>query len=173
MLSLNGTFQMVAISETVNSLWYGLMMPYGDINLSQIWLVAWRDQAITSTYVGSSSLISNVLWPSSESNFTMSVPTTILCKVFENHSFKITAISHRGQWVKSSTLSCRQVSATYTSRSTKLKGVYWFHLVRLSVCGQNRVRSVSSTILARSIPYLHILSSNLRRCVVCKDLYQN
>ena len=24
--------------------------------------------------------------------------------------------------------------------------VYWFHLVRLSVCGQNRVRSVSSTI---------------------------
>ena len=32
-------------------------------------------------------------------------------------------------------------------------GVYWFHLVRLSVCGQNRVRSVSSTILARSISF--------------------
>ena len=37
--------------------------------------------------------------------------------------------------------------------------------VRLSVCGQNRVRSVSSTILIGSISYLHILSSNLRRCV--------
>ena len=39
--------------------------------------------------------------------------------------------------------------------------------VHLSVCGQNRVRSVSSTILIGSISYLHILSSNLRRCVVC------
>ena len=37
--------------------------------------------------------------------------------------------------------------------------------VRLSVCGQNRVRSVSSIILAGSISYLHILSSNFRRCV--------
>ena len=36
---------------------------------------------------------------------------------------------------------------------------------RLSVCGQNRVRSVPSLILARSISYLHILSSNFRRCV--------
>ena len=52
----------------------------------------------------------------------------------------------------------------YTPRSTKLKGVYWFHFVRLSVrpsarlsdCGQNGVRSVSSTIVARSISYLHI-----------------
>ena len=32
-----------------------------------------------------------------------------------------------------------------------------------SVCGQNRVRSVYSTILAGSISYLHILSSNFRR----------
>ena len=48
------------------------------------------------------------------------------------------------------------------------KGVYWFHLVRLSICGQNRVRSVSSTILVRSILYLHILSSNFRRCAACK-----
>ena len=37
--------------------------------------------------------------------------------------------------------------------------------VRLSVCGQNRVRSVSSTILIGSISYLHILLSNFRRCV--------
>ena len=39
--------------------------------------------------------------------------------------------------------------------------------VRLSVCGQNRVRTVSSTRLVGSISYLHILSSNLSRCVVC------
>ena len=38
----------------------------------------------------------------------------------------------------------------------------------LSVCGQNRVCSVSSTILVGSISYFHILSSNFRRCVVCK-----
>ena len=37
-----------------------------------------------------------------------------------------------------------------------------------SVCGQNRVRSVSSTIIVGSISYLHILSINLRRCVECK-----
>ena len=40
--------------------------------------------------------------------------------------------------------------------------------VRPSVCGQNRVRSVSSTIIVGSISYLHILSINLRRCVACK-----
>ena len=32
--------------------------------------------------------------------------------------------------------------------------VYWFHLVRLSVCGLNRVRSVFSLIFAGSVPYL-------------------
>ena len=37
-----------------------------------------------------------------------------------------------------------------------------------SVCGQNCVCSVSSTILAGSISYLHILSSNFRKCVACK-----
>ena len=61
--------------------------------------------------------------------------------------------------------------------STKLKGGYTGITlsvcpsvrlsVRLSVCGQNRVRSVSSTILMGSISYLHILSSNFRRCVAC------
>ena len=57
--------------------------------------------------------------------------------------------------------------------STKLKGGYTgitlsvCPSVRLSVCGQNRVRSVSSRILIGSILYLHILSSNFRRCVVC------
>ena len=56
----------------------------------------------------------------------------------------------------------------YTLRFNEVEsGVYWYHLVRLSVCGHNRARSVSSTILIGSISYLHILSSNLRTCVVC------
>ena len=53
--------------------------------------------------------------------------------------------------------------------STKLKGggilVSPCPSVRLSVCGQNRVRSVSLTILVGPISYLHILSCNLSRCV--------
>ena len=62
----------------------------------------------------------------------------------------------------------RQVSCYYTPRFNEVeRGVYWYHLVRLSVCGQNCVRSVSSTILIGSISYLHILSSNFRRCVAC------
>ena len=53
------------------------------------------------------------------------------------------------------------------------KGVYWFTLsVRLSVCGQNRVRSVSSTILVGFMYYLHILSSNFRRCITCKVCFK-
>ena len=59
--------------------------------------------------------------------------------------------------------------------STKLKGgilVSPCPSVRLSVCGQNRVRSVSSTILVGSISYLHILSSNLRRCVACNVCFK-
>ena len=59
-----------------------------------------------------------------------------------------------------------------TPSPTKLKGVHWFHLVRLSVCGQNRVRCVSSTILATSISYLQILSTNFRMCVACWFLWQ-
>ena len=57
--------------------------------------------------------------------------------------------------------------------STKLKGgVYWYHLVRLSICGQNHVCSVSSTILIGSISYLHILSGNFRRCVACNARFK-
>ena len=56
----------------------------------------------------------------------------------------------------------------------------WFHLVRpsvrlfvrLSVCGQDRVHSVSSIILIRSISYLHILSSNFRRSVTCNVCFK-
>ena len=57
----------------------------------------------------------------------------------------------------------------YTPR---FNDIYWYHLVRLSVCGQNRVRSVSSTILIGSISYLHILSSNFRRCVACNARFK-
>ena len=64
----------------------------------------------------------------------------------------------------------------YTPRFNEVeRGLYWFHLVHqsvhpsvhLSVCGQNCVHSVSSTILIRSISYLHILSRNFSRCVPC------
>ena len=62
----------------------------------------------------------------------------------------------------------RSSCSSYTPRFNEVeRGVYWFHLVRLSICGQNRVRSVSSTILIGSISYLHTLSSNFRRCVMC------
>ena len=59
--------------------------------------------------------------------------------------------------------------SNYTLRFNEVeRGVYWFHVICPSVCGQNRVRSVSSTILAGSISYLRILSSNFRGCVACK-----
>ena len=44
--------------------------------------------------------------------------------------------------------------------------------VHLSVCGQNRVCSVSSRILIGSISYLHISSSNFRRCVACNARFK-
>ena len=43
---------------------------------------------------------------------------------------------------------------------------------KMSVCGQNRVRSVSSTILIGSISYLCILSTNFRRCVMCNVCFK-
>ena len=52
----------------------------------------------------------------------------------------------------------------------KLKGGYTGFT--LSVCGQNHVRSISSTIHVGSISYLHILSSNLRRCVACNVCFK-
>ena len=55
----------------------------------------------------------------------------------------------------------------YTHRSTKFRPSVR-PPVRLSVYGQNRVRPVSSTILAGSISYLHILSSNLRKWAASK-----
>ena len=52
-------------------------------------------------------------------------------------------------------------------------GVYWFHSVRLSVRLSVRPSVCPSRIqcprvLVRSILYLYILSSNIRRCVACK-----
>ena len=41
-----------------------------------------------------------------------------------------------------------------------------------SVCGQNRVCSVTFTILAGYISYLHILSSNFKRCVACNVFWK-
>ena len=65
------------------------------------------------------------------------------------------------------------IGSNYTPRLNEVeRGLYWFHLVRLSVCGQNRVRSVSSTILIGSISYLHILSSNFRKCVACNVCFK-
>ena len=64
------------------------------------------------------------------------------------------------------------------------RGVYWFHLVclsvclsigtyaHLSVCRQNRFCSVSSTILTGSISFLHILASNSRKCVMSKVYFK-
>ena len=48
------------------------------------------------------------------------------------------------------------------------KGVNWFHLVHWSVCPSvDRIVSALS-IFAGSLSYLHISSSNFRRCVTCK-----
>ena len=44
------------------------------------------------------------------------------------------------------------------------RGVYWFHVFRLSICGPNSVRSVSSTKLDGSITYLRILSKQFQLC---------
>ena len=61
---------------------------------------------------------------------------------------------------------------THSPTYTHFNKVYWFHLVCLLICWQNFVSSVSSTILARSISYLSILSSNFSRCVACKVVFK-
>ena len=72
-------------------------------------------------------------------------------------------------------------SIFYTHHQWSWGGVSWFCFVRLSVCPPvrpsvcrpNRVSSVFSTILARSISNLHILSTNFRRCVTCQAFERN
>ena len=76
---------------------------------------------------------------------------------------------------------CLHISFLYPLLQRSWKGGYTgfslyvcpsVHLsVCLSVCGRNR-NSVSSTILVGSISYLHILSSNLRRCVACNACFK-
>ena len=64
-------------------------------------------------------LISEVLWHSPKSNLTVSAQATILYNEFENYTFKITAISPRGQWVKSvSQLSYLYNGNPYTCQPT-------------------------------------------------------
>ena len=62
--------------------------------------------------------------------------------------------------------------SSYTPRFNEVDSGVYCPSVRLSVCGQNCVRSVSSTILIGSISYLHILSSNFRRCVACNARFK-
>ena len=66
--------------------------------------------------------------------------------------------------------------------TTKLLGVgvgvgYWFHPVRPSVRPSVRptfrVCSVAPRVLVGSISYLYILSSKIRRCVVCTYIFAN
>ena len=55
-------------------------------------------------------------------------------------------------------------------------GVYRFHSVSPFVCPSvrpaSRARFVAPTVLVGSISYLHIVSSNFRMCVKCKDSYK-
>ena len=66
----------------------------------------------------------------------------------------------------------------YTLRFNKVeRGVYWFHLVRLSVCPSVRLWTESCLLCIfnnthGSISYLHTLSSNFGRCVVCNVCFQ-
>ena len=78
----------------------------------------------------------------------------------------------------------RNIFLVIISLTSSWEGVYWFHMhasicpsicpsIRPSLCGQNHVWSISSTILARPISYLHTLSSNFSGCVASKVLLQN
>ena len=89
--------------------------------------------------------------------------TTIKTKAFLSH------------WGRATHICVSKLTIIIPPASTKLIGgilVSPCPSVRLSVCGQNRVRSVSSTILIGSISYLHILSSNFRRCVACNARFK-
>ena len=66
-------------------------------------------------------LMSEVLWHSSESNFTASTQGTILYNEFKNFTFKIPATSPRGQWVNSQKPPhiCHDIMSLYST------GYYW------------------------------------------------
>ena len=74
---------------------------------------------------------------------------------------------------------CKQVNLCQCTKqliiptaSTKLRrGVHWFHLVRLSVCGQNRVRSVSSENTSRiHFIFTHLINQLQKVCHVLRFL---
>ena len=79
----------------------GLMTPYGDINLSQLWLrqwlVAWQHQAITWTNVDLLSVRSN-------DNHLRAISQVIPEPLIMKTSLKLTYLRHpsntRGRWVK-------------------------------------------------------------------------
>ena len=81
----------------------GLVMPYGNIDLGLYWL-RWRLGACLmapSHYLNQCWLIiSKILWHSPQSNFTARVQAAILYNEFENYTFKTSATSPCGQWVK-------------------------------------------------------------------------
>ena len=71
-------------------------------------------------------------------------------------------------------LSSGQIVAYYTPSFNEVeKEVYRFHLVRPSICGQNRVHSVSSTILIGSISclqYYQVTSEGVSRVMFVSKL---
>ena len=109
----------------------GLVTPYGDIDLGQLWfrswLVAWQHQAITRTtvHISSSEKVikfnNEVLWHSPESNFTASALATTLYNEFDNSEFKLTATSPRGQSVKYQTVQKTTYRQVSNIRRTKLQ----------------------------------------------------
>ena len=112
---------------------WGLVTPFGDIDLGQHWLI---------------------------------------CKMTNSYQFQcIKEVQHQLR------MHPHPGSLLYPPLQCSWGGYTGFTLsvcpyVRLSVCGQNRVRSVSSTILVGFISYLHILSSNFRRCVACNACFK-
>ena len=70
------------------------MLPYDIIKLMACCLIA-PIHHLNQCWL----LISEVLWHSSENNFTVNAQTSILYIEFENCTFKIIAKSYRGQWV--------------------------------------------------------------------------
>ena len=112
--------------------------------------------------------LSVFIWATCPERNQVITQSMIRCKELQWQMFLIAVV-----WIR---LKCTRMwhsVSNYTPRFNEVeRGVYWYHLVRLSVCGQNRVRSVSSTILIGSISYLHILSSNFRRCVACNARFK-
>ena len=62
-------------------------------------------------------LICEVLWHSPESDFILSASIATLYDDFENYTFKITATSHRNQWIKTYLLKIEDKSEYHSVRS--------------------------------------------------------